>query len=277
MERSQFWGCQHISILSNPSCQAGLSGGGVEVGERERSSGAIPGHQEVFTHPSWLGYNMKGWASWSQESLKAYNTLLLSSVTCSLCVKAGQRMNGQREFPTGPSAAVVMKARLNSSAPYIRMQLYHSWQLMEAQEAAHLLCRNGLTTQAGLQLFIFIILVYIANLLWPANSGAFKHLETQPTVKHKNTFDTYLNTNTQLLQYFHKITFCLIPCDALWYFHFWYRNPWQIMTYSLTSIVHTILTGLGICFSFIFSSQRECKPSKSKNIAQARPCIKYGK
>lgn len=100
----------------------------MEVGERERSSGAVPGHQEVFTHPSWLGYNMRGWASWSPESLKAYNTLLLSSVTCSLCVNAGQRMNGQREFPTGPSAAVVMKARLNSPAPapYLQMQLYHS-------------------------------------------------------------------------------------------------------------------------------------------------------
>lgn len=49
------------------------------------------------------------------------------------------------------------------------------------------------------------------------------------------------------------------------------------MTYSLTSIVHTILTGLGISFYFIFSSQRECKPSKSKDLAQVRPCIKYGK
>lgn len=84
MQRSQFWGCQHTSILSNPSCQVGLSGGEVEVEEREESSGAIPGRQEVFTQSSWQGYNMRGWASWSPKSLEAYSTLLLSCVTCSL-------------------------------------------------------------------------------------------------------------------------------------------------------------------------------------------------
>lgn len=112
VEWPQFWGCQHTSILSNPSRQAVLSGGGVEVEERERSSGAIPGHQEVLAQPSWLGYNMREWASWSPKSLKAYDILLLSSVICSLCVNAGvqlSNLNGQWEFPVGPSAAVIMK------------------------------------------------------------------------------------------------------------------------------------------------------------------------
>lgn len=50
----------YTSIPSNPSRQAGLSTGGVEEQERERISRAIPGHQEVFTHPSWLGYKIRG-------------------------------------------------------------------------------------------------------------------------------------------------------------------------------------------------------------------------
>ena len=150
----QFWGCQHTSILSNPSHQTVLSGGGVEIEERERSSGAIPGHQEVLAQPSWLGYNMRERASWSPKSLKAYDTLLLSSVIYSLCVNAGvqlSNLNGQWEFPAGPSAAVVMKTNKAacSTLPISGMQLYHSWQPMEAKKSAYLLCKSGLAPRLG--------------------------------------------------------------------------------------------------------------------------------
>jgi hypothetical protein len=71
MERSQFWGCQHTSIPSNPTCQAGLSSEGVKVGKRERSFWAIPGHQKVFTPSSWLVHKIRGLVPWAPGSLKA--------------------------------------------------------------------------------------------------------------------------------------------------------------------------------------------------------------
>ena len=119
VEWPQFWGCQHTSILSDPLCQAVLAGRGAEVEERERGSGAIPGHQAVLAQPSWLGNNMRECASWSPKAMKAHDTLLLSSVICSLCVNSGvqlSNLNGQWEFPAGPSAAVVMKT--NKAACY---------------------------------------------------------------------------------------------------------------------------------------------------------------
>lgn len=127
-------------------------------------------------------------------------------------------------------------------ASYMRIQLAplpgSRWELSKQLTCfvSHNIHRNGVATQAGLQLSIFIILILITNLPWPANSMAFKFWETPPTVKNKNTFDTHLYTNTQCTQKFHKIAFSVIPCDALWYFHFlfyfllkeglnWYHSP----------------------------------------------------
>ena len=153
VEWPQFWGCQHTSILSNPSRQAVLSGGGVEVEERERSSGAIPGHQEVLAQPSCLGYNMRVGFMVSKVSESLWHSAPKLCHLLSLCECRGSAV--QPEWPVRvPSRAICCcyhedKQGCMLHTSYIRMQLYHTWQPMEAKKSAHLLCKSGLAPRLG--------------------------------------------------------------------------------------------------------------------------------
>lgn len=188
MERCQFWRCQHTSSLSNPSCQEGLSGGGEEVGGKERSSGAIPWHQ-VFTYPSWPGYEMR--ALWPPKSLKD-----LTYSAPKLCHLLSQCLTCMTEASSHQDPLLLLSWLLCAPRLWVLMVL-RPWSYGSSGGSSRVLLASR-----------------FAEIAWSLRLDY-----SSPFLLVKNKIHL-MHTYTQFMQKLQKITLSIIPCDTLWNFPF---------------------------------------------------------